>query len=53
MASLTVYDRSGKSVGSYDIEPTDLAVHCSVLAQIHAKTKSLAAGTKIGKVGIE
>ena len=42
--------------GNYDldnIEPTDLAVHCSVLAQIHAKTKSLAAGTKIGKVGIE
>ncbi len=25
MASLTVYDRSGKSVGSYDIEPADLA----------------------------
>lgn len=24
MASLTVYDRSGKSVGSYDIDPTDL-----------------------------
>jgi large subunit ribosomal protein L4 len=25
MASLTVYDRAGKSVGSYDIEPKDLA----------------------------
>jgi large subunit ribosomal protein L4 len=25
MASLTVYDRTGKSVGSYDIEPKDLA----------------------------
>jgi large subunit ribosomal protein L4 len=25
MASLTVYDRTGKSVGSYDIAPTDLA----------------------------
>lgn len=25
MASLTVYDRAGKSVGTYDIDPTDLA----------------------------
>ncbi len=25
MASLTVYDRAGNSVGSYEIEPTDLA----------------------------
>ena len=25
MASLTVYDRTGKEVGTYDIEPTDLA----------------------------
>ena len=25
MASLTVYDRQGKEVGKYDIEPTDLA----------------------------
>src|SRR5947208_16562945 len=25
MASLPIYDRSGKQVGSYDIDPTDLA----------------------------
>ena len=25
MASLTVYDRTGKEVGTYDIDPTDLA----------------------------
>ncbi len=29
MASLTVYDRTGKSVGSYEIEPTDLVPRIS------------------------
>ena len=29
MASLTVYDRTGKSVGSYDIEPADLSPRIS------------------------
>jgi large subunit ribosomal protein L4 len=29
MPSLTVYDRTGKSVGKYDIEPTDLAPRIS------------------------
>lgn len=42
--------------GNYEVdnlEPTDLAVHYSVLAQIHAQTRDLPDGTSVGKIGIE
>ena len=60
MASLTVYDRTGKGVGTYEIDPTDLApriskqlLHDAVvmyqsnlrLGTAQTKTRGMVAGT--------
>ena len=36
-----------------NVEPTDIAVHYSVLADIYRQTKNLSNGTRVGAVTIE
>jgi len=36
-----------------NLEPTDLAVHFSILGQIHEQTKDLPVGTRVGKFTVQ